>query len=314
MKKTYLRFYLLTLGILLALSAYPLIMGLRLVFLQWQNGSIRPGDYARYVIPYTAICLSILITAALHPFLSRLKKASVLTSTALAIGLFVLIELLMESIVINNPSIKSAVSWQLFSCVYTPKAVMAFNGVYDDSYKIHYFLVSFIMIALIVNVVCGYGKKVSGCPVNKVSLNLQTAVAVLYVGLCVFANLTGFFRRPADVQPPISGLLTGLYFIVMGASAGVYLGSMLIEKGRLLAVWLPAALAVAVCGLMYMGEYLMLHDFYRFGSGFFFDGLPGIALAPVDILVVLLSGVVSALAMDAAKKRTAAATGRAAAA
>ena len=36
---------------------------------------------------------------------------------------------------------------------------------------------------------------------------------------------------------------------------------------------------------------ILLHGhLYRFGTGFFFEGLPGIILAPVDTLVILASG------------------------
>ena len=58
MLKTSRKYYFLMLGVLAALSAYPVVMGAKIIILQWQNGGIRPEDYARYVIPYTAICLS----------------------------------------------------------------------------------------------------------------------------------------------------------------------------------------------------------------------------------------------------------------
>lgn len=50
---------------------------------------------------------------------------------------------------------------------------------------------------------------------------------------------------------------------------------------------------------------ILLHgNLYRFGEGFFFDGLPGIVLAPVDILVILLSGVFTFLLMLAVTQKT----------
>ena len=303
MKKSYLRFYLVTLAILLVLSAYPLIQGLKIAFLQVAEGFIAPQDYARYVIPYTAICLSVLAVAALHPLVSKLKRLQVLAATALALGLFVGTELMMESVVINNPGVKSAVQWQLLSCVYTPSAVMAFQGVYSDAFKIHYFLVSFIMVVLIVNVVYCFGALAKGREMNKAPLVMQLAAAVLFVGLCVFANFTGFFRLPTDVQHAGSGLLTGLFFVVLGASAAIWAGSFLLKRHRLLSVGLPACIAVTVCAVMYWGEILMLGGVYRFGTGFFFDGLPAIMLAPFDLLVILLSGVVSALALEAMRTK-----------
>lgn len=301
MKKHILKTYLLTLAILLALSAYPIIMGFKIIFLQFRDGSVGPGDYARYVIPYTAICLSVLIAAALHPLLIRLKRWALPVATVLALGLFTGIELMMEGIAIHSPEIESAVQMQLFSCVYTPDAVIAFQGIYNDTYKLHYFLVSFIMVALVVSVVYGFGKLCSGQLVRRAPQVLQTMAAVLFVGLCVFANLTGFYRLPSPVQPPISGLLTGLFFVVLGASAGIYAGSFVLGRKGLVPIGLPAAVSFAVCITMYWGEYLMLGSLYRFGSGTFYEALPGIVLAPADILVVLLSGVAAAAAMAIAR-------------
>ncbi len=294
-----LKFYLLTMGILLALSAYPLAMGLKIVFLFWRDGGIVPEAYARYVIPYTAICLSVLITAALHPLLSRLKRWPAPVAIVLALGLFVGFELYMEGIVITNPQVDSVVDYQAFLCVYTPDAVTAFQGVYDDTYKIHYFLVSFVMVALVVNVVYGFGRLASGQMVPKKPLIMQTVVAVIFVGLCVFANRTGFFRLPVEVQPIGSGLLTGLFFVVMGVAAGALAGSWLLQRRKLLAVGLPALVAVFVCLLMYAGEYYMMAGaLYRFGRGFFFEGLPWITVAPFDITVVILSGLAAAGVMQ----------------
>ncbi len=296
--KSALKFYLLTMGILLGLSAYPLVMGLKIVFLFWKEGGIAPEEYARYVIPYTAICVSALVTAALYPLLSPLKRWSAPVATALALGLFAGIELYMEGIVINSPKIQSAVMMQLLSCVYTPRAIMSFQGSYDDMYKVHYFLVSFVMVALVVNVVYGYGRLASGHIMHKKPLVLQTVVAVVFISLCVFANLTGFFRLPVEVQPLGSGLLTGLFFVVLGAAAGVLTGSLLLKRRMLAAVGLPGGISVIVCLLMYAGEYYMLGGtLYRFGRGFFFNGLPGIALAPFDIVVVILSGSAAVLMM-----------------
>ena len=46
--------------------------------------------------------------------------------------------------------------------------------------------------------------------------------------------------------------------------------------------------------VMYIGEMLLLSgNLYRFGSGWFFDGLGVLVLAPADILVILVSGAVT---------------------
>jgi hypothetical protein len=297
------RYYFTALALLLALSAYPVYMGLKIVFLQFAAGGIQPADYARYVVPYTAVCLSVLATAALYPVMSKLKRFAALAATALALVLFIGIELFMERITINSSITQPAVQWQLALCIQTPDAVQAFRGPYRDVYKIHYFLVSAVLISLSIGVFYGYGKLFNGGDRRKrIPLYLQLAAFVLLLALCVFANFTGFFRGTGQYQPPLSALLTGLFFVVLGAASGIWLGSLLIGRGRLLSVALPALFAAAICSVMYYGEYnLLAGTLYRFGSTFLFRGLPGIALAPVDVLVILLAGAAAWAAMGKAK-------------
>jgi hypothetical protein len=46
---------------------------------------------------------------------------------------------------------------------------------------------------------------------------------------------------------------------------------------------------------MYIGEMILLSGhLYRFGSGFLFDGLKSIVLAPIDILIIIASGCINA--------------------
>lgn len=60
-------------------------------------------------------------------------------------------------------------------------------------------------------------------------------------------------------------------------------------------MWIPAAVACIVTVVMYIGELILLSGhLYRFGSGRFFSGLGALVLAPADVLVVLLSGAVTA--------------------
>lgn len=62
-------------------------------------------------------------------------------------------------------------------------------------------------------------------------------------------------------------------------------------------------ISAATVVLMYIGEAVMMKgDLYRFGTGWFFDGLKAIALAPVDILVVLISGAVTWFVLDMARR------------
>lgn len=300
MEKSYCKFYFFTLGVLLALSAYPIIMGIKIIILQLQNGSIRPADYARYVIPYTAICGSILISTALHPVITRLKRWSNLVATVFGLGLFVGIELFMESITISGSKAQSTVEWQLFSCIGTSAAVQAFQKIYSGAYKIHYFLVSFVIIAIIINIIYGYGKIITGGNrSSKILLHFQLIMMVILLGLCVFANFTGFFRDTVDYLSPLSAFLTGTFFVVLGVTVGIYVGSCLIGKRKVLYVILPAIAALLTCSIMYYGEFKLLGGkLYLFGYSYFFKGIPYIVVSPVDIAVIIISGVITALLMS----------------
>lgn len=305
MEKSWRKFYFSSLGVLLALSAYPVILGIKIIILQLQNGSIRPEDYARYVIPYTAICLSILISVGLYPVLAKLRRFSNLAATVLGLGLFIGFELYMESITINSPIARSTVEWQLFSCIGTPAAIQAFQKPYSDAYKIHYFLVSFVIIVLIISLFYGYGNWVAGkVRSNRISLRLQLISTVLLLGLCVFANLTGFFRNTAHYLSPLSSFLTGTFFIVLGVSLGIYVGSYLVGRRKVISIVLPAVAAALTCSLMYYGEFKLLDgELYRFGRNGLFEGLPYITVSPVDLVIIALSGLVTALLMDAVEKK-----------
>lgn len=51
--------------------------------------------------------------------------------------------------------------------------------------------------------------------------------------------------------------------------------------------------------LMYIGEMILLNGhLYSLGSGFVFNGLPGIVFAPIDLLVILSSGCITALVFE----------------
>ena len=55
---------------------------------------------------------------------------------------------------------------------------------------------------------------------------------------------------------------------------------------------------------MYIGEMILLSGhLYRFGNGFFFNGIPGIVLAPVDIVVIIVSGVIAALIANTVRNK-----------
>ena len=136
-------------------------------------------------------------------------------------------------------------------------------------------------------------------------LAVQSVSAALLLGLCILACFTAFFRDGEITVSALSAALMCLFFVVFGVTAGVYAGSFLLEKKKALSVLLPSAAASAVTLIMYIGEMILLSGhLYRFGSGFLFDGLAGIVLAPIDILVILASGCISAAICHALSKRS----------
>ena len=86
---------------------------------------------------------------------------------------------------------------------------------------------------------------------------------------------------------PLSAGLMAVFFILLGVTAGLVLGNVL--QGCKVA-WAACA-SSAVTLLMYLGEMALLDGhLYRLGGGFFFDGMGTLVLAPVDVLIILLSG------------------------
>ncbi len=312
----YRRFYLISLGSLLLLSAYPVINGARMLALSLANGALQPGQLTRYVVPYAAICVALLLFAAVQPLVLRLRgRLALPVCTALVYGVFFAVEQVLENIQIRSNGLSSIDGfhpaprldmWQALSCYISPDAVkaaqlreQAFIGpggfyyvVGNSAYKVHYYLISLILIVMACGFVYGLGKMFRDKDFSKKkSLALQGVSLGALAVICAFANLTGFFRTTAPIQTPLASVLTCLFFIVLGMAAGVYAGSLLLGRGRRLGLWLPAAVAALTSLLMYIGESVMMDGgLYRFGKGWFFEGLPGIPLAPVDALVILLSG------------------------
>ena len=82
-------------------------------------------------------------------------------------------------------------------------------------------------------------------------------------------------------------------------TVGLFVGSLLLNKKKALAILIPAAVSAITTLIMYIGEMILLHGhLYRFGTGFFFNGIPAIVLAPVDILVILAAGIATFLLMQ----------------
>lgn len=94
----------------------------------------------------------------------------------------------------------------------------------------------------------------------------------------------------------LSATLMAVFFILLGVTVGIYAGSFLLGKKAGISVVVPAVLSSLMTLIMYVGEMILLNgNLYRFGNGFFFEEISPLVLAPVDIIVIIISGCVTAL-------------------
>lgn len=93
------------------------------------------------------------------------------------------------------------------------------------------------------------------------------------------------------------------FFALLGVTAGVFVSSFTLGKKDKLAIWFPAVVSVLTTLFMYIGEMILLDgNLYLFGSGFLFNGMGRLVLAPADLLVILLSGGITALICKAVNR------------
>jgi len=298
-------YWILTLLGTLAVCTYPIYMGFRVIYDMTTKGAVPKENFPKYIIPYTPIALSVIAAVLLLPvFLKAAKKFAVLAASVMALGVFFVTELLFESKVIVTATVRTTLeSWQMYMCYIPPesvetrtwKAVDVLIGEYSPTFKIHFYLIAVLLIVAIINCLYGFGQTVYTKNRTRVkALTVQSVCTALFLGLCIFACFTAFFRDGEITVSVLSAVLMSLFFVVLGVTAGTYIGSFLIGKKRRVSVVLPAVVASLVTLTMYIGEmYLLSGHLYRFGTGFFFDGLPGIVLAPVDLLIILVVGGIS---------------------
>lgn len=311
--KQFNRYYLFScLGVLIA-SYYPLSMGVRVITDMLVNGTVMKENYPKYIIPYTPISVAIIIGVLLMPlFIKFFKKFAFTGGVLSAIGVFFGLELLFEQkvVVSTAETVTKLEDWQMFMCYVPPEgwgetvttyktqtAVDILMGDYNPAFKLHFYIISILLIITILNCLYGFGQMIkNGDKKRCKSLILQSICSAVFLGLCILACFTAFWRDGSIQVSSLSAALMTVFFVLFGITAGVFVGSFLLEKRKLVSVWTPAILASIMTLLMYIGEMILLNGhLYSLGAGFLFDGLPGIVFAPIDLLVVLLSGCITAL-------------------
>lgn len=301
LKSSYKKYYLFTLiGVLIA-SFYPLYMGVKVAVDMITNGTVLQENYPKYIIPYTPIAVAILLGVLLMLFLKG--RFALLGGSICSLGAFLGTELLLEKCVnITSDTVVALEDWQMFSCVVpydfretqslTPIDILI--GDYDPMFKLHFYLISVVIILSVLNCIYGFGEMVRTHNKKRLkALVLQSVSAVLFLGLCILACFTAFWRDGQIRVSVLSAILMSMFFIVMGVTAGIFVGSFILGRGRLVSVFIPSLVSVVVTVLMYVGELILLQgNLYRFGKGVIFEGIADLVLAPVDIAVIILSGVI----------------------
>jgi hypothetical protein len=80
--------------------------------------------------------------------------------------------------------------------------------------------------------------------------------------------------------------------MIFGITAGIFAGCILYGKRKILSLIIPAIVATLTTFVMYVGELVLMGGkLFKFGSGLLFEPIGQIPYAPIDIVVILLSGI-----------------------
>lgn len=311
--KQFNRYYLLScIGVLIA-SYYPLSMGVRVVTDMIVDGTVLKENYPKYIIPYTPICAAVIVGVLLMPLcVKRFRRFALAGGASVAAGVFFALELLFEQkvVVSTAETVTKLEDWQMYMCYIPPEgwgetvttyktqtAVDILMGDYDPAFKLHFYIISLVLIITILNCLYGFGQMVKTGERGRLKpLIVQSVCSLTFLGLCILACFTAFWRDGSIQVSPLSAALMALFFVLLGVTAGVFAGSFLLGKRKLLSVWVPSVAASVMTLFMYIGEMILLNGhLYRFGAGFLFDSIPGIVLAPIDLFVIIASGGITAL-------------------
>ena len=313
--KKFKNYYLLSLlGVILA-SCYPIYMGITVIVDMIRYGTVYAENYPKYIIPYTPIALALLVGVALIPVaLKYFKKYTLLFGTVISTALFFAFEFILEKLVVVTRTVTETVGWvdvskledwQMYMCYVPPNSfeertwteVDVLMGEYSPAFKLHFYIISIVLILSILNCFYGFAKMIqTGDKSRCKSLTIQSIASGAFLGMCIWACFTAFYRNGDIKVSALSAILMSAFFVLFGVTVGIYVASFTLNKKPFLSVWLPSISAAIVTLVMYIGEMILLSGhLYRFGDGFFFAGIPGIVLAPVDIVVIIVSGIITAL-------------------
>ncbi len=307
--KAFNRYYCLSCLGIFAISFYPLWMGTKVITDMIANGTVLKEEYPKYIIPYTPICISLVICVLLMPlFFKIFKSFAFLGSAIISSALFFAFELLFEQkVVVSSTEIVTTLEdWQMFMCYIPPDSVSITHktqtavdilmGDYSPAFKLHFYIISIVLILTILNCIYGFAQiTITGKKERLKSLILQSVCSFVFLALCILACFTAFWRDGSLEVSPLSAFLMAFFFIVLGVVSGLFLASFVLGKSRFLSIFLPSAFSSLMTFIMYVGEMILLNGhLYRFGDGFIFESIPHIILAPIDIFIIIISGLATA--------------------
>ena len=314
-------YYLLSLlGVLLA-SGYPIYMGITVVSDMIRHGTVYAESYPKYIIPYTPIALALLVGTALIPLALRwFRKYALLYGTLISGAVFFAFEFVLERTVTVTRTVTGTFStledWQMYMCYVPPNAfeertwteVDVLMGEYSPAFKLHFYIISIVLILSVLNCLYGFARILQTGDRSRLrSLTVQSVASGAFLGMCIWACFTAFYRNGDLRVSPLSAVLMTAFFLLFGVTVGIYVASFTLRRRPLFSVCLPGVAAAVVTLVMYAGEMILLSGhLYRFGAGFLFEGLPGIVLAPVDLLTVIASGAIAAAIAGAVRVKDAA--------
>ena len=293
-------------------SVYPIYMGAVMLWSYFHNGGIDVADYPSYVIPYTPICIALIICVSLLPLIYKIcDRLTLPVVSIMGAVIFIGAETAFEQVaVFTDLSSKIKVeAWQMLSCVMTPQVSVSvwdsLNIRFNPSFKIHFYAIALLIVMAIIGVVYGFYRIAHTKNYSKAKpLVIQLIAVAVFIGLCVLACFTAFFRTGNISLSPLSAVLMTLFFMIFGITAGVYAGTWLYGKQRTLSIIIPSFTAIIISSVMYLGEMIMMGwRLFQRGGGVLFERLGSLPFSAFDILTVLFSGVITYLILYAIKNK-----------
>ncbi|KUO69976.1 MAG: hypothetical protein APF77_04190 [Clostridia bacterium BRH_c25] len=302
----YKNFYLLSLFAIILASVYPIYMGVATMGSYLNNGAIDVADYKKYIIPYTPICIALIVSTALMPLIFKLFKRYALPAVSfLGTVLFFASEFGFEQIKVIEGYVEMPLeSWQLSLCMATPEVLRAIGepiyAAYNTAFKIHFYIIAIVIILAVLNVIYGFSKMLREQDFGKKRPLIAQAVSVLlFIGLCILACFTAFYRNGTINISTLSAILMSVFFIVFGITVGIYCGSIFYGKSKLFSKIIPAITASLTTLIMYIGELVLMGGvLFKYGNGFFFEPIAAIPFSAADIVIILFSGVITYIVMQ----------------